>query len=126
MKATVSKEALVSNTSHLKTLWEKEKLLATSYFTFSNSVFYSFGELSSIFVKFEIVSVLKSLKFVVWERVDRQFSMAQMMESVFNRIDYIIRKGGHGCYQYLLNFPHCFPEASFSGMVKTWNFAVKS
>ena len=42
-------------TSLLKTLWEKEKLLVTSNFSFSHSVFYPFGELSAIFVKFEIV-----------------------------------------------------------------------
>ena len=30
-------------TSILKTLWEKEKLLVTSNFSFSHSVFYPFG-----------------------------------------------------------------------------------
>ena len=30
-------------TSLLKTLWEKEKLLATSNFSFSHNVFYPFG-----------------------------------------------------------------------------------
>ena len=33
----------VCSTSLLKTLWEKEKLLVTSNFTFSHSVFYPFG-----------------------------------------------------------------------------------
>ena len=42
-------------TSLLKTLWEKEKLLVTSNFSFSHSVFLPFGLLSAIFVKFEIV-----------------------------------------------------------------------
>ena len=42
-------------TSHLKTLWEKEKLLVTSNFSISHSVFYPFGELATIFVKFKIV-----------------------------------------------------------------------
>ena len=63
----------VCSTRLLKTLWEKEKLLIMSNFSFSHSVFYPFEELSSIFIKFEIVvcklSVWKSLKFVVWERV---------------------------------------------------------
>ena len=45
----------VSSTSLLKTLWEKEKLLVTSNFSFSHSVFYPFRELSAIFVKFKIV-----------------------------------------------------------------------
>ena len=35
--------------------WEKEKLLVTSNFSFSHSVFYPFGQLSSFFVIFEIV-----------------------------------------------------------------------
>ena len=46
----------VCSISLLKTLWEKEKLLVTSNFSFSYSVFYPFGELSVIFITFEIVS----------------------------------------------------------------------
>ena len=45
----------VSSTSLLKTLGEKEKLLITSNFSFSPSVFYPFGELSATFVKLTIV-----------------------------------------------------------------------
>ena len=45
----------VCSTSLLKTLWEKEKLLVTSNFSFSHSVFYLFEELSDIFNKIEIV-----------------------------------------------------------------------
>ena len=45
----------VCSTSLMKTLWEKEKLLMTSNFPFFHSVFYSFGEPSIIFIKFEIV-----------------------------------------------------------------------
>ena len=39
----------------LKTLWEKEKLLVTSNFSFINCVFYPFKERSAIFIKFKIV-----------------------------------------------------------------------
>ena len=46
---------LVYSTCLLKTMWEKEKLLITSNFSFSRIVFYPFGELSAIFIKFEIV-----------------------------------------------------------------------
>ena len=64
----------VSSTRLLKTLWEKEKLLVTSNFSFSRSVFYPFGELSTIFIRFEVVlcklSVWKSIKFVLRERVN--------------------------------------------------------
>ena len=45
----------VCSTSLLKTLWEKEKLLATSNFSFSYSIFYPFVALSTIFIKFEKV-----------------------------------------------------------------------
>ena len=52
----------VCSTSLLKTLWEKEKLLVTSDFSFSHSVFYQFAELSAIFIKFETV-VCKGFEF---------------------------------------------------------------
>ena len=60
--------------SLLKTLWEKEKLLKTSNFSFSHSVFCPFRGLSSIFIKIQncplqTLSVWKSPKSVVWERV---------------------------------------------------------
>ena len=42
-------------TSLLKTLWEKEKLLVTSNFYFSHSVYNLCGEPSAIFVQFKIV-----------------------------------------------------------------------
>ena len=45
----------VCSTSLLKTLWEKKKLLVTSNFSLSHSVFFSFGELSAIFIKIKIV-----------------------------------------------------------------------
>ena len=35
--------------------WEKEKLLVSSNFSFSHSVFYPFEELYAIFIKIEIV-----------------------------------------------------------------------
>ena len=64
----------VRSTSLLKTLWEKKKLLVTSNFSFFHSVLYLFGELSSIFIelkncRLQTLSVWKSLKFVIWERV---------------------------------------------------------
>ena len=48
----------VYSASLLKTLWEKEKLLVTSNFSLSQSVFYPFRELSAIFIQFEIVCKL--------------------------------------------------------------------
>ena len=59
----------VCSTSLLKMLWEKDKMLVRINLSFSNSVFYPFGEYSTIFNRFENVvcklSVWKSLKFVV-------------------------------------------------------------
>ena len=52
----------VSAVQVLKTLREKKKLLITSNFSFSHSVFYLDGELSAIFLKFKIV-VFKLFQF---------------------------------------------------------------
>ena len=50
---------------YLETLWEKDKLLVTSIFPFSNSVFYPFGDLFIILSNFKIV--LGKLDLSVWE-----------------------------------------------------------
>ena len=77
----------VCSTSLLKTLWEKEKLLMMSNFSFSHSVFYPFGELAAIFTKFkpcwlQTLSIWKSLKFVVWERVKTCSMTVTIIESM--------------------------------------------
>ena len=64
----------VCSTSLLKTRWEKEKLLVTSNFSFSHSVFHPFQRTFCDFretqnCSLQTLSVWKSLKFVVWERV---------------------------------------------------------
>ena len=64
----------VYGTTLLKTLWEKEKMLVTSIFSFSHSVFYSVKEINHHFSNIQIV-VCKCFQFghvqnsVVWERV---------------------------------------------------------
>ena len=55
----------VCSTSLLKTLWEKEKLVVTSNFSFSHGVFYTFEELFFHFVKSENCH-LQTLS--VWKR----------------------------------------------------------
>ena len=55
-KLTLSQTSPVCSTSLLKTMWEKEKLLVTSNFSFSHGVFYSFGELSAILSKLKLSS----------------------------------------------------------------------
>ena len=57
----------VCSASLLKTLWEKEKLLVTSNFSISHSVFLPFHQVKNC--RLQTLSVWKSLKFVVWERV---------------------------------------------------------
>ena len=54
----------VCSTSLLKTLWEKEKLLAMSNFSFSHSVLYHFEKPAAIFIKYKIV-VCKRFQFGV-------------------------------------------------------------
>ena len=51
-----------------KTLWEKEKLLVMSNFSFYHSVFYHFGELSAISLNLKLLSA-NSFSFFFWERV---------------------------------------------------------
>ena len=50
----------VWSTTLLKTLREREKLLLTSKFSFSHSVFYPFEDLSAIFIKFKFSSANSS------------------------------------------------------------------
>ena len=69
----------VCRTSLLKTLWEKEKLLVTSNFSFSHSVFYPFGYTFLYFYhtsncRLQSLSVWQSLKFVFLERVNDALS----------------------------------------------------
>ena len=64
----------VCSISFLKTPWEKEKLLVMSNFSFSHSIFYPFWTTFFPFhqiqnCRLQTLSVWKSLKFVVWERV---------------------------------------------------------
>ena len=64
----------VCSRSLLKTLWEKEKLLFTSNFSFSHSVFLpirkTFCHFHQIWnCRLQSLPVSKSLKIVVWEKV---------------------------------------------------------
>ena len=65
----------VCSRSLLKTLWEKEKLLVMSNFSFFPQCFLPIWRTFCCFYKFrncrlEILSIWESLKFVVWERVN--------------------------------------------------------
>ena len=76
-----------------KTSWEKEKLLVTSIFSFSQNVFYSFQR------KFQILSriyfdVCKCFQFgfgqvfVVWQRVVPDLNFGQQMPSTWTRLHF--------------------------------------
>ena len=75
--------------SLLKTLWEKEKLLETSNFSFSHSVFHMpvwrtfcyFNHVQN--VRLQTLSVWKSLKFDVWERVDGRRKITLYEQHIF-------------------------------------------
>ena len=70
--------------------------IAQSNFFLSHSVFYSFGEIFDIFIKFEIVvcklfKFWKSLKFIVWEKV-----------KVYQKLSYLRRSFQFGPVQHLV------------------------
>ena len=73
----------VCGASLWKALWEKEKLLIRSNFFFSHSVFYPSGVTFCHFhqirnCRLQTLSVWKSLKFVVWERVKKSILSCYM------------------------------------------------
>ena len=56
---------------------------------------------------------------------DDKINVAQMMISVFDRIENIMGKGENAGYQHFLIFPQCFQKASFLGVVKSRDCVVK-
>ena len=71
--------------------WEKEKLLVTSNFSFSHSVFYTFCNFHRLWnCRLQTVSVWQSQRFVVWERV---------IELIFISLQVIVSVG------WILNSP---------------------
>ena len=64
----------VCHASLLKTLWKKEKLLISTNFSLSHSVFHHIGASSQFHQIWNCClgthSVWKSLKFIIWERVN--------------------------------------------------------
>ena len=100
----------VCRTSPLKTLLEMEKLLITSNFSFSHSVFYPFLELSAIFIKRKIV-VCKRFELGTVENL----SFGKGLMSLKNAaVENIVEKGENAVHQYFLSFPQCFQKLYFS------------
>ena len=79
----------VTSKSHLKTLWEKEESLVNSNFSFFPKCFLPFPrELSTFYIKFknyhmQFLSVWKSLKFDLWERVREGCIVMNFCHGVF-------------------------------------------
>ena len=81
MLLTFPKQALVFTCLQSKSFENtvgKGEIARDEQFLLSLGVFYLFGEDSAIFIEFEIVvmqtlSIWKSLKFVVWEKVKTKF-----------------------------------------------------
>ena len=88
---TLPKQALVFTCLLLKTLWEKEKLLVTSNFSFFHSVFNLFGELSAIFIKLGIV-LCKLLHFGIVENLS--FGKGLKVGFVWSRVNNYSRENG--------------------------------
>ena len=114
--------------------------ILTSNFSFSHSVCYQFGELHAIFTKFEIIvcklfQVGRSLKFVIWERVNSlpnnkildlsklkasteiTSNATQNLKLVLERVDNIVVKGGNAGYKHFLLFPQSFQKPPFFRVV---------
>ena len=108
------------STSGWKTQSEKEKLLDTSNFSFSHSVFKRLVlptcKKQGLFGKgLNFNSLGKELKFSL---ADNKSVVALMMISVYHGIEKIVGKGENAGYQHFLLFPQHFQKASFSGSFK--------
>ena len=107
----------VCSTSLLKTLWEKEKLLVTSNFSFSHSVFYPFVKLSIIFVKFEIV-VCKLFQFGSVQNLS--FGKVLISESI-----HFFKSSISKCFQRFYFVPEEENESSIKAMLFYGFFFLK-
>ena len=76
----------VCSTSLLKTQWERKKLLVTSNFSFSHSVFYAVGELLTISIKSKIVICKKVLKLDCFNPLLHRYSFYRDLQTGFENI----------------------------------------
>ena len=83
----------VRSKSLLKTLWEKEKLLVSSNFSFSHSVFYRFGELSVNIIKLKsVVNRLFQFERVYNLSFEKQLPLSQTTNFRFFQTERICRR----------------------------------
>ena len=119
-------------------MWEKQRLLIMSNFSFSNSVFERLilqtHTNQGLFGKgLKIVLIHNSLpnnKFLDWSKLkgfaDDKLNATKKLKFVLGRIENIVGKGEIAGYQHFLLFPPCFQEASLFRVVKSWDCVVKS
>ena len=53
-------------------------------------------------------------------------NVIEKLKFVFGLVENFVGKGENAGYQHFLLFPQCFQNASFSRVVKSWDYAVKS
>ena len=68
--------------------------------------------------------ILYVIKFKAF--ADDKINLAQMMISVFDRVENIVGKGENAGNQHFLLFPHCFQKVSILEVVKCRDCVVKS
>ena len=101
----------VCSTYLLKTPGDKEKLLIKSNFSFSHSVFYPFGELSAIFIKFRtVVCILFQFGRVKNLSVGKELNTGLLEKSkvALGWLENILGKRENAGYQHFLLFPKMF------------------
>ena len=138
---TLSQKSPSFYVSFLKTLWEKEKLLVTSYFSFFPQRFLTIWRTICRFHQIWICclqthSYWNSLKFVVLERVNplpgkvfqtlpnwkslqtTNFKFDENSRKLSKWLENTVGKGEIARYEQFLLFPQCFQNACFPGASK--------
>ena len=104
-----------SSPNRLKTQRENEKLLITSNFSFSHSVFKRLvlqtRKYQGLFEKGLSCHCLKAF-------ADDKINVIEKWKFVLERIKNIVGKGENAGFQHFLLFPHCFQKASCTGSLK--------
>ena len=57
---------------------------------------------------------------------DNKINVAQMMISVFDRVENIVEKWENAALQHFSPFPKMCSKGLFLGVVKSWDYVVKS
>ena len=110
---------LVCSTIPLKTLWEKEKLLVTSNFSFSYYVFYQFPELSAISLNLKLScantfsldesNICRFGKGLILIQANLPFPKHALVFMCLQHrfLENTVRKGEIACHKQFLHFPQC-------------------